>query len=58
MLHNNLSINEKGNLAFRGYDTVELAKEYGTPVYVMDEDMIRENCRVYKKALEIKNEQL
>ena len=52
MLHNNLSINEKGNLSFRGYDTVELAKEYGTPVYVMDEDMIRENCRVYKKALE------
>lgn len=52
MLHNNLGINEKGNLTFVGYDTVELAKEYGTPAYFMDEDLIRENCRAYKNALE------
>ena len=29
MLHENLSINEKGNLCIAGVDTVELAKKYG-----------------------------
>ncbi len=52
MLHQNLSINEKGHLTINGHDTVELAKEYGTPCYIMDEDMIRFNCRMYKEALE------
>ncbi len=52
MLHKNLGINENNHLTICGYDTVELAKEYGTPSYVMDEDMIRENCRIYKNALE------
>jgi len=52
MLHKNLGINSQNRLTFCGYDTVELAKEYGTPVYVMDEDLIRENCRTYKTALE------
>jgi len=52
MLHENLGINSQNRLTFCGYDTVELAKEYGTPLYVMDEDMIRQNCRIYKSALE------
>ena len=52
MLHSNLAINENGHLTICGYDTVQLAKEYGTPLYIMDEDMIRENCRIYKHALE------
>ena len=43
----NLSVNEKGNLAINGHDTVDLAKKYGTPLYVMDEDMIRTHCRTY-----------
>ena len=52
MLHRNLGINEKNRLTFGGFDTVELAKEYGTPLYLMDEELIRENCRAYKTALE------
>ena len=28
------------NYSFSGCDTVELAKEYGTPLYVMSEDII------------------
>lgn len=48
----NLNVNEKGHLTIGGMDTVELAKEYGTPLYVMDEDLIRKNCRMYKNALE------
>ena len=37
-------------LFFAGQDTVELAKKYGTPLYLMDEDRVRANCRVYKEA--------
>ena len=33
------------------HDTVELAREYGTPLYVMDEDRIRERCRTYIAAM-------
>lgn len=47
----NLQINEKGHLEFAGLDTVELAKQYGTPTYFMDEDRIREMCNIYKSAL-------
>ena len=38
-------------LFFAGQDTKELARRYGTPLYLMDEDRIRSNCRMYKKAL-------
>ena len=51
MLHTNLSINEKGNLNFAGVDTIELAKEFGTPLMVMDEARIRNNFSVYKTAM-------
>lgn len=42
---NSLKYNGKGNLEFSGCDTVDLAKEYGTPLYVMDEAEIRRRCR-------------
>jgi len=48
----NLSVNEKNHLVIGKNDTVELAKEYGTPLYVVDEDLVRENCRVYKNAVD------
>ena len=48
----NLGVNEKGHLTAGGIDTVELAKEFGTPLYVLDEDLIRQNCRVYKNAMD------
>ncbi len=51
MICNNLSVNEKGHLAIGGVDTTELAAKYGTPLYVMDEDRIRENCRTYLTAM-------
>ena len=52
MICNNLSVGANGHLFFAGQDTVELAKKYGTPVYIMDEDKIREKCRAYKKAFQ------
>ncbi len=48
----NLAVNEKGHLTIGGMDTVELAKEYGTPLYVMDEELIRENCRIFKQSID------
>ncbi|MDD6484406.1 MAG: diaminopimelate decarboxylase [Clostridiales bacterium] len=47
-----LSVNEKNHLVIGKNDTVELAKEFGTPLYVIDEDLFRENCRVYKNAMD------
>lgn len=47
LLHDNYGINEKGNFTVCGHDTVELAKKYGTPLYVLDEDKVRSMCRMY-----------
>ena len=33
------------NYMFAGCDTVELAKKYGTPLYLMSEDYIKDRCR-------------
>ena len=52
MLCSNIGINESGHLTFAGEDTVRLAAHYKTPLYLMDEDRIRENCRIYKTAME------
>ena len=51
MLHSNLNINEKDHLEFAGVDAVEMAKKYGTPLYLMDEDRIRDRCREYIRCM-------
>ena len=51
MICNNLTVNEQGHLCLGGQDTTELAKQYGTPLYLMDEDRIRERCRTYMSAM-------
>ena len=50
MLSNNLSVNAAGHLCFAGQDVCALAERFGTPLYLMDEDRIRENCRIYLNA--------
>lgn len=50
MLCPNLSAREDGHLLFAGQDTAALAAAYGTPLYLMDEDRIRERCRTYMTA--------
>lgn len=47
-----LNVNENGNLTIGGCDTTELAKEFDTPLYVMDESTIRKNCRLYKGSID------
>lgn len=51
LLHENLGVS-KGNLTFAGYDTVELAKKYGTPLMLLDENKIRNTMRTYKNAMQ------
>ena len=51
MLHNNLGINENGHLTFAGQDCIALAEKYKTPLYLVDEDRVRQNCRTYIDAM-------
>ncbi|MBE6530985.1 MAG: diaminopimelate decarboxylase [Ruminococcaceae bacterium] len=50
IIHNHFDVNSKGHLTIGGTDAVELAKEFGTPAYILDENVIRENCRTYLRA--------
>lgn len=50
MICDNLSVNKEGHLTLAGHDTVALAQKYGTPLYLMDENKIREHIREYKAA--------
>ncbi|QGU96106.1 diaminopimelate decarboxylase [Clostridium bovifaecis] len=36
-----------------GVNTLELTKEFGTPLYVMDEELIRNNCRKYYRGFRV-----
>lgn len=49
----NLSINEENHLEIGGCDCVELAKKYGTPLYVMDEQRVLESMRAYKNSIDL-----
>jgi len=46
------SRSSEGNLEIGGCDLVSLADKYGTPLYVIDEDTLRNICKDYKKAFE------
>lgn len=50
MICDNISIGSNGNLYFAGQDTIDLAAKYGTPLYLMDENKIREKCRIYTES--------
>lgn len=47
-----LNVNEKNHLTIGGADTLELAKKFGTPVIVYDENEIRKNCRAFVSSIE------
>lgn len=46
-----LKINGKGHLEIGGCDAVDLAKDFGTPLYVFDEKYIRDMMRVYRDTI-------
>lgn len=41
------AINEKGHLLIGGIDSIDLAKTYGTPLFVYDLSLIRERARAF-----------
>ena len=45
-----ITTERNGNLYIGGCDLVELAKKYGTPLYVMDEKTLRSICKEYQEA--------
>lgn len=51
MICENIGVNRDGHLTFAGADTVSLAEKYGTALYLMDENRIRHNLRIYQKAM-------
>jgi diaminopimelate decarboxylase len=44
-------VNERGHLEIGGCDAVELAREFGTPAYVVAEDDLRARARAYVDAM-------
>ncbi|MBQ1225457.1 MAG: diaminopimelate decarboxylase [Clostridia bacterium] len=51
MLHSSYGVNSSGNFTLGGADTVALAKKYGTPLYLINENDIIEKCREYRDAV-------
>lgn len=48
-------VNEMGHLEIGGLDTVDLVAEFGTPLFIYDEEHIRANCRRYIELFEKAN---
>jgi len=46
------SIDADGHLVVGGCQLEDLARTYGTPLYVLDEATLRATCRAYRQALE------
>lgn len=51
MRRHGFSLTRAGRLEIGGCDGLELAREFGTPLHVLDEDRLRGNCRAYREAL-------
>jgi diaminopimelate decarboxylase len=49
-------VNERGHLEIGGCDAVELAREFGTPAYVVAEDDLRQRARTFVEALAARHE--
>ncbi len=52
MLNPGQSINENGRLVIGGCDVKDLCEQYGTPLYVMNEEVVRTNLKAYKNAFD------
>ncbi len=46
------SKNSNDEMMLGGVSLLDLAQHYGTPLYVMDEETVRRNCRRYTRALQ------
>jgi diaminopimelate decarboxylase len=48
-LNGTMKINKEGHLEIGGIDTLDLREEFGTPLVVIDEAMVRNTCQSYYK---------
>lgn len=48
--HGTSKVNEKGHLEIGGMDVVDLASEFGTPLYIYDVALIRERARAFRET--------
>ena len=51
-LQGTMEVNENGILEVGSHSLVDIAEEYETPIYIMDEEEIRNNCRAYREAFD------
>ncbi|WP_018755259.1 diaminopimelate decarboxylase [Paenibacillus terrigena] len=49
-LHGTSQINSQGHLEIGGCDVTELKAQFGTPLYIVDEELVRKRCREYIAA--------
>jgi diaminopimelate decarboxylase len=43
-------VSQSGHLLLAGCDAVDLARDFGTPLYVFDEETLRAQCRAFQEA--------
>jgi len=44
------TVNARNHLEIGGCDCLDLAQEFGTPLYIFDEATLRNRCRAYREA--------
>jgi diaminopimelate decarboxylase len=49
------TINDRGHLAIGGCDTVDLVREFGSPLYIFDEQQIRDQARAFVRGFTSRN---
>ncbi|GAB6990370.1 diaminopimelate decarboxylase [Paenibacillus pini] len=49
-LHGTSQINASGHLEIGGCDVTDLKAKFGTPLYIVDEELVRKRCRQYVEA--------
>ncbi|MFD2116014.1 diaminopimelate decarboxylase [Paenibacillus yanchengensis] len=49
-LHGTSTINDQGHLQIGGVDTVQLAERFGTPLYIVDEQLVRQRAQQFVRA--------
>jgi diaminopimelate decarboxylase len=52
-LHGTSKINASGHLEIGGCDVVDLKSQFGTPLYIVDEQLVRERCKEYVEAFKL-----
>lgn len=52
MISESVTVNERGHLCIGGADCVDLSTQYGTPLYVFDENLIRKTISEFRESIE------